>query len=142
LCETGGQSLEGSLETYLCEKQMLLVLDNFEQILPAALQIARLLTAAPRLKALVTSRAALRVRGEQEFPVSPLSLPDPKRLPAPEVLSQYAAVALFIERARAVRPDFTVTNENAPAVAEICHRLDGLPLAIELAAARVKLFSS
>jgi predicted ATPase/class 3 adenylate cyclase len=140
LRETGGQSIAESLKAYLREKQFLLVLDNFEQILPAAPQVVDLLAAAPGLKALVTSRAALRVRGEQEAPVSPLSLPDRKRLPGVEALSQYAAVALFIERAVAVRPDFAVTNENAPAVAEICHRLDGLPLAIELAAARVRLF--
>jgi predicted ATPase len=89
----------------------------------------------------VTSRAPLRLRGEREFPVSPLPLPDPKRLPPVERLRQYAAVELFIQRAVAAKPDFTVTNESVPTVAEICHCLDGLPLAIELAAARVRLFT-
>jgi predicted ATPase len=88
----------------------------------------------------VTSRVVLRLSGEHEFPVPPLALPDPRSLPAVDTLSQYAAVALFIQRALAVRPDFRVDNANAPAVAEICVRLDGLPLAIELAAARIKLF--
>jgi predicted ATPase/class 3 adenylate cyclase len=137
--ETGGASLVESLKRYLREKQLLLVLDNFEQVLDAAPTVAELLGAARRLKVLVTSRAVLRVRGEQEFPVPPLALPDPRRLPPVEALSQYAAVELFIQRAVNARADFTVTNENAPAVAEICHRLDGLPLAIELAAARVRL---
>ncbi len=101
--------------------------------------MAELLAGCPGLKILVTSRAALRLRAEREFPVPPLALPD-LRSPLPaEQLSQYEAVRLFVERAVAVRPDFAVTNENAPAVAEICHRLDGLPLAIELAAARSKI---
>jgi predicted ATPase/DNA-binding SARP family transcriptional activator len=130
-----------SLKDYLREKNLLLLLDNFEHLLAAAPVVAELLAAAPRLKVLVTSRAVLHLRGEHEFPVPPLAVPDPKRLPPSEELSQYAAVALFIQRALAVRPGFRVTNENAPAVAEICHRLDGLPLAIELAAARIKLFS-
>jgi predicted ATPase/Tfp pilus assembly protein PilF len=141
LRETGGQTAAESLKAHLREKRILLVLDNFEQILPAAPQVVDLLMAAPQLRTLVTSRAALRVRGEQEFPVPPLSLPDLKRLPPPEALLRYAAVSLFIERVRAVRPDFAVTNENAAAVAEICHRLNGLPLAIELAAARARIFS-
>ena len=118
---------------------MLLVLDNFEQVIDAAPQVSDLLSAAPRLKVLVTSREVLRLSGETDYPVPPLSLPDPKRLPSLEQLAQYEAVALFIERAVAVKPGFTITNENAPAVAEICHRLDGLPLAIELAAARVRV---
>ena len=118
---------------------MLLVLDNFEQVIDAAPRVTDLLTAAPRLKVLVTSREVLRLSGETDYPVPPLSLPDPKRLPALERFTQYDAVALFIERALAVKPAFAVTNENAPAVAEICHRLDGLPLAIELAAARVRV---
>jgi predicted ATPase/DNA-binding SARP family transcriptional activator/class 3 adenylate cyclase len=138
--EMGGTPLVDSLKAHLREKQLLLVLDNFEQVLPAATLVAELLAAASRLKVLVTSRAALRLNGEREFPVPPLAVPGPRQLPALEVLSQYAAVALFIQRAQAVKPGFAVTNENAPAVAEICHRLDGLPLAIELAAARVKLF--
>jgi predicted ATPase/class 3 adenylate cyclase len=122
-------------------KRMLLVLDNFEQILPAASSVSALLASGPDLKVIASSRAPLRISGEQEFPVPPLELPDPERLPSLEALAQSDAVRLFIERARAVKPDFMVTAENAPAVAEICYRLDGLPLAIELAAARVKLLS-
>src|SRR5262249_48070800 len=118
----------------------LLVLDNFEQIVAAAPRLVDLLTAAPRLKLLVTSRAALHVRGEQEFPVPPLSVPDPAQQLPVEALSRYAAVEVFVQRATSVRPDFALTAEDAPAVAEICRRLDGLPLAIELAAARTKLF--
>jgi predicted ATPase len=114
------------------------VLDNFEQVIDAAPLVTDLLTAAPRLKVLVTSREVLRLSGETDYPVPPLSLPDPKRLPPLERFTQYEAVALFIERAEAVKPAFTVTDENALAVAEICCRLDGLPLAIELAAARVR----
>ena len=122
-------------------KRMLLVLDNFEQILPAASSVSALLASGPDLKVIASSRAPLRISGEQEFPVPPLELPDPERLPSLEALAQSDAVKLFIERARSVKPDFMVTAENAPAVAEICYRLDGLPLAIELAAARVKLLS-
>jgi predicted ATPase/class 3 adenylate cyclase len=123
------------------EKRMLLVLDNFEQILPAATVVRDLLVAGPYLKVIASSRAALRLSGEQEFPVPPLELPDPERLPALEVLAQSDAVRLFVERAMAIRPDFRVTAENAAAVAEIVYRLDGLPLAIELAAARVKVLT-
>jgi predicted ATPase len=137
--ETAGQALLDSLQESLQDQQMLLVLDNFEQVVAAALLVAELLAACPRLKCLVTSRVVLRLSGEHEFPVPPLELPDPRRLPAINTLSQYAAVALFIQRALAVKPDFRVDNANAPAVAEICVRLDGLPLAIELAAARIKL---
>ncbi len=122
-------------------KRMLLVLDNFEQILPATPAVSALLASGPDLKVIASSRAPLRISGEQEFPVPPLELPDPERLPSLDVLAQSDAVKLFIERARAVKPDFMVTPENAAAVAEICVRLDGLPLAIELAAARVKLLS-
>lgn len=138
LREEGLTPLEG-LKEHLKGQEALLILDNFEQIVEAAPVVAELLSACPRLKVLVTSRAVLRIQGEREYPVPPLALPDLKRLPPTEVLSQYAAVQLFIQRAAAVQPDFVVTNENAPAVAEICARLDGLPLAIELAAARVKL---
>ncbi len=128
-----------TLKEYLRERQLLLVLDNFEQVVDAAPAIRELLAAAPRVSMLVTSREVLHLAGEQEFPVPPLALPDPAHLPPLASLSAFDAVALFIQRARAVRPDFAVTNANAPAVAEICARLDGLPLAIELAAARVKL---
>jgi predicted ATPase len=138
--ETGGQPLVEDLKTFLRVKQTLLVLDNFEQVLDAAPLVSQLLAAAPGLKALSTSRIVLKVRGEKEFPVPPLALPDPVRLPPLEVLSRYAAVELFIQRAVDVKSNFQVTNANAPAVAEICARLDGLPLAIELAAARIRLF--
>jgi predicted ATPase/class 3 adenylate cyclase len=139
--EGPGQTQAESLQEYLRDRQMLLVLDNFEQVLAAAPLVSELLAHCSRLKVLVTSRAVLHLRGEQEFPVPPLALPDLQRLPPMEALSQYAAVELFIQRALQVKPEFAVTNENAPAVAEICHRLDGLPLAIELAAARIRLFS-
>jgi predicted ATPase/DNA-binding CsgD family transcriptional regulator len=124
----------------LREQQLLLVLDNFEQVASAAPVIAHLLERVPRLKILVTSRVVLHAVGEHEYVVPPLSLPDLRRLPALEHLVEYTAVDLFIERARAVKPDFALTEANAPAVAEICVRLDGLPLAIELAAARLKIF--
>jgi len=137
--ETAEQSLLELLKASLREKQILLILDNFEQIVSAVEHVAALLTACLRLKIVVTSREVLHVRAEHEFAVPPLALPDPKRLPDPIVLSQYEAVALFIERAQAARPDFQVTNANTRAVAEICVCLDGLPLAIELAAARSKL---
>ena len=122
-------------------KRMLLVLDNFEQILSAAPVVGQLLGASAALKVIASSRAPLRIAGEQEFPVPPLELPDPQRLPSLEVLTQSDAVRLYVERAMAVRPDFRVTPENAAAVAEIVYRLDGLPLAIELAAARVKVLT-
>ncbi len=127
------------LQAFLRDKQFLLVLDNFEQVLEAALQLADLLAACPRLKVLVTSRFVLHVQGEQEFGVPPLAVPDPKHLPDLATLSQYEAVALFIARTQAVKPDFQLTDANALVVAQICVRLDGLPLAIELAAARSKL---
>ena len=139
--EIGSASVIARLKDYLHAKQILLVLDNFEQVLGAAPLVGELLAAGPRLKALVTSRAGLRLYGEREFAVPPLSLPDvQQRLPL-ERLTQYNAVRLFIERAQAVKADFIVTSANAPAVAEICVRLDGLPLAIELAAKRIKLFA-
>jgi len=137
--EAAGRSLQEQLEDYLREKQMLLLLDNFEQVIDAARLVADILTAAPRLKVLLTSREVLRLSGEADYPVPALSLPDPKGLPSLERFTQYEAVALFIERARAVKPTFSVTDENAPAVAELCHRLDGLPLAIELAAAHTRV---
>jgi predicted ATPase/DNA-binding winged helix-turn-helix (wHTH) protein len=129
------------LKAHVRDKQILLVLDNFEQVLAAALTLVELLTACPRLKLLVTSREVLRLSGEYEFSVPPLPVPDPRHLPPASTLPQYAAVALFLQRALAVKPDFAITPENTLAVAEICIRLDGLPLAIELAAARMKLFS-
>jgi predicted ATPase/DNA-binding CsgD family transcriptional regulator/Tfp pilus assembly protein PilF len=139
--ESGGQPLMQTLTDYLQSKQLLLVLDNFEHLLAAAPVVNELLAPAPQLKVLVTSRAPLHLSGEREYPVPPLALPDPKQLPPLESLSQYAALELFIQRAQAVKPDFSLTHQNADAVVEICYRLDGLPLAIELAAARVKMLT-
>jgi predicted ATPase/class 3 adenylate cyclase/DNA-binding CsgD family transcriptional regulator len=137
--EVAGQSLLERLSEELQPKQVLLLLDNFEQVVSAALVVADLLAACPQLKVLVTSRMVLHVRAEYEFAVPPLALPDPTHLRDLVALSQYEAVALFLQRAQAVKPDFHMTTANARAVAEICIRLDGLPLAIELAAARIKL---
>lgn len=139
--EAKDRPLIDSLKDHLRDKQMLLLLDNFEQVIPAAPLVAELLSACPRLKVLVTSRMALHLRGEHEFAVPPLALPDPKHLPSLEMLSQNAAVALFIQQARAVKHDFVMTGESATVIAQICIRLDGLPLAIELAAARIKVLS-
>jgi predicted ATPase/class 3 adenylate cyclase len=132
-------SPRGRLLSHFRERQALLVLDNFEQVLAAATLVADLIRACPGLKVITSSRGPLRISGEQEMPVPPLALPDPGA--SAERVSQYEAVRLFIDRAVAVKPGFAVTNENAPAVAEICARLDGLPLAIELAAARVRLLT-
>ena len=137
--ELAEQPLLDLLKAFLREQQLLLLLDNFEQVVSAAIQVATLLAACPQLKVLVTSRMVLHVQAEQEFAVPPLSLPDPRHLPEVVVLAQYEALALFIQRAQAARPEFQLTNANARAIAEICMHLDGLPLAIELAAARIKL---
>ena len=139
--ETGDTPLIESLKHSLRDKQMLLLFDNFEQLLVTAPFVTELLMACHKLKALVTSRAALRVEGEREFPVQPLALPRPSDVASPDALSTYAAVELFVKRAQAVKPHFALTKDNARAVADICIRLDGLPLAIELAAARIKLLS-
>ena len=125
----------------LAAKDVLLVLDNFEHLLPASWVAERLLAAAPRLRILATSRAPLRIYGEQEQHVPPLAVPDPDRRPTLEVVSRYEAVMLFRDRANAARAGFAVTDETAPVVAGICARLDGLPLAIELAASRVKVLT-
>jgi predicted ATPase/class 3 adenylate cyclase len=138
--DPGGGALD-RLAEQLAGKVLLLVLDNFEQVIDAAPQIGELLSRLPDARVLATSRSPLRVYGEQEFPVPPLALPDPRHLPDLETLGQFASVALFVERAMAVRPGFAVDPTNAPAIAEICVRLDGLPLAIELAAARVRVLS-
>lgn len=127
------------LKAFLHNKQLLLLLDNFEQVVSAAPELTELLTACLNLKILVTSRAVLHIQGEYEYPVPPLALPQRTQLSANEDLSQYAAVALFLERALAVKPDLAVTQANMQAIAAICVHLDGLPLAIELAAARIKL---
>ncbi|MDP9325750.1 MAG: hypothetical protein M3O87_04340, partial [Candidatus Dormibacteraeota bacterium] len=139
--ENPGRDIEQAVKDYLKERELLMVLDNFEQALSAAPMVADLVAGSPRLRLIVTSRAALHISSEQEYEVPPLSLPDPKNLPPLAALSQYESVALFIDRAISVRSDFAITNENAPAVAEICSRLDGLPLAIELAAARMRLLT-
>lgn len=144
--EVGGQPLLESLQDYIQDRQMLLVLDNFEQVVAAAPLVGKLLAGCRRLKLLVTSRATLHLYGEQEYPAQPLALPDAERLRAIGVdqlhsLGEVAAVALFVQRAGAVKPDFALTTTNATAVAEICISLDGLPLAIELAAAKLKLFT-
>ena len=137
--EQPDRPLLASLQAHLRDRRLLLVLDNFEQLQAGAPLVAQLLEAAPDLVVLVTSRERLHLRGEQEYPVPPLGLPDAASLSHLDALTQYDAVALFIRRAQAVRPDFEIDNLSAPAVAGICARLDGLPLAIELAAARVKL---
>lgn len=139
LKEVGKRSLFERLKAYLRDKRLLLFLDNFEHVAEAAPVVTELLAAYPYLKALITSRASLRLSGEHEYPIPPLQLPDSGELPDPERIGSSESVALFVERARAARPDFELTGENARTVAEICTRLDGLPLAIELAATRVKL---
>jgi predicted ATPase/DNA-binding CsgD family transcriptional regulator len=139
LKEAGTRPLLELLKTYLQEKHLLL-LDNFEQVVTAAPLVAELLDACAELKVVVTSREVLHLRAEHQFPVLPLSLPDLKHLPDAETLPKYTAVALFVQRAQAVKPDFQLTKADAHVIAEICVRLDGLPLAIELAAARIKLF--
>jgi predicted ATPase/DNA-binding XRE family transcriptional regulator len=129
------------LSEYLSRQEALLILDNFEQVAQAGPQIAQLLAVCPQVKTLITSRVALRVRGEHEFAVPPLDTPDLARLPTLEDLTRYAAVTLFMQRAQAVKPNFEVTPALAPTIAAICTRLDGIPLALELAAARIKLLA-
>ena len=136
---TSAGPLITDLESYLRPRRLLLALDNFEQVMGAAPLLAELLAAAPGLVVLVTSRTVLRLSGEHEFPVPPLPVPPAGVGRDPADLQRYASVSLFVERAHAVAPGFELTDENAGAVAEICRRLDGLPLAIELAAARVRL---
>jgi len=135
-----GQPPEERVRSHLRDRTALLVLDNFEQVVAGAPVVADLLTSAPRLTIITTSRAPLRIAGEQEFPVPPLSLPEPGIEDA-DLLMRSEAARLFVERAMAVRPDFSLTSANAAAVAEIVRRLDGLPLAIELAAARIRLLA-
>jgi predicted ATPase/class 3 adenylate cyclase/Tfp pilus assembly protein PilF len=140
LRDGGPRPVVEDLVEYLKSKRLLLVLDNFEQVIGAAPDVPRILAACPGVKMLVTSREALRVYGEQELPVPTLACPGLDVPHTPEQQAAYPAVTLFVQRARAVRPAFALTAENAAAVGEICRKLDGLPLAIELAAARVKLF--
>jgi predicted ATPase/class 3 adenylate cyclase len=139
--EKPGQSLSETLNDYLRDKHLLLVLDNFEQLVGAGPAVSALLAGAQNLKALVTSRAPLHLSGEHEYSVPPLAVPDLDASEPPATLAAYEAVQLFVERAQAVKPEFELTGENASAVAEICARLDGLPLAIELASARVRILS-
>src|SRR5215469_6548028 len=141
LRETGTRSLLEELQSALAEKSLLLLLDNFEQVLAASPPLADLVAACPHLQLLVTSRKVLRLYGEQEFVVSPLPLPDLNHLPTHDMLSQFAALTLFVQRAKAITPQFEMTATNAHSIAEVCVRLDGLPLAIELAAARTRLLS-
>ncbi|HWI00685.1 MAG TPA: AAA family ATPase, partial [Propionibacteriaceae bacterium] len=142
LTETADQSLLNDLERQLHDHRALLVLDNFEQVMAAAPTVVELLSACPRLKLLVTSREALHVGGEHLYAVPPLSLPQVGRdRPTAAELAKYEAVQLFVERAQAARPDFRLSEQNSAAIADICLRLDGLPLAIELATARINLFS-
>ncbi len=137
--ERGTQPIIELVKAALRDKRFLLLLDNFEQVVIAAPFIEELLAVCPNVKILVTSRAVLHLQSEYAFPVAPLSLPELTLRPEPALLAQYASIALFVQRAQALLPTFQVTQRNAPAVAEICVRLDGLPLAIELAAARIKL---
>jgi len=136
----GEPSLVEQIAAHLEEKRLLLVLDNYEHLLQGTGVVSTLLHRCPQPQVLVTSRIPLHVTGEREYPVPPLSLPDPASLPDPGKLSGYDALVFLVDRARAVQPDFSLTDENAASVVAICRKLDGLPLAIELAAARVKLF--
>jgi predicted ATPase/class 3 adenylate cyclase len=139
LQELPGSTIPETLKNYVREKELLLVLDNFEQVVEGAPFVKELLLAAPGLKAIVTSRTPLRIAGEYEYRVPLLSLPGEEKDLLPDRLAELESVQLFVERARAAKTGFTLTAENAPAIAETCRRLDGLPLAIELAAARVRL---
>jgi predicted ATPase len=139
--EVAGEGLLDTLARRIGDRGVVLVLDNLEQIPAAGSVIAELLAASPGLGVLATSRAPLHVRGEQQYPLAPLRLPSPVELASLEDLAEIEAVKLFVERARAIDPAFALTRENAVAVAGICARLDGLPLAIELAAARTRLFT-
>jgi predicted ATPase/DNA-binding SARP family transcriptional activator len=141
LSKVQDETLLDGIKAFLSERRLLLVLDNFEQILPAAPVVGQLLDAAPGLKVVVTSRSPLGLSGEQEFPVPPLRVPSLEDLPAIEELSGFDAVALFVARSRAVDPKFSLTAEAAATVAAITVRLDGLPLALELAAARMRLLT-
>jgi predicted ATPase/class 3 adenylate cyclase len=137
--ESPGRPVLDALCDFLADKHLLLVLDNFEQVIGAAGMVSELAKAGPHIKIVPTSRTNLNVYGEHEYSVPPLALPDVKQLPPLDKLTHYEAIELFIERARAVKAEFNMSADDAPAVAEICVRLDGLPLAIELAAARVRV---
>ena len=137
--ESWGQASLENLKAFLRNKKMVLVLDNFEQVIEAAPQVAEIAQTSPDVKLLVTSRMRLQLRGEHEFQVPPLAMPPLDRVAPVEELLTYDSIRLFVERATAIKSDFAITDKSASAVAEICQRLDGLPLAIELAAARVKI---
>lgn len=137
----GGKAPMDALRTHLHDREALLALDNFEHLLPAAPTLSELLEASPRLTVLTTSRVLLRVSGEHSFPVPSMSLPDRGSSMSLAETRNAEAVRLFVERAESVRPGFELTDRNAPVIGEICHRLDGLPLAIELAAARCNVLS-
>jgi predicted ATPase/Tfp pilus assembly protein PilF len=139
ITEEPGRDLATQVSSALRSRRTLLILDNFEQVTAAAADVAGLLEGCPHVDVLVTSREVLRIRGEREHTVAPLPMPKLLDLPPADMMSMYDAVALFVERARAIDPAFELTTANAAAIAEICTRLDGLPLALELAAARVKL---
>ena len=139
--EEGARSVSETLMIELRNQNSLLVLDNFEQVIEASPWIAKLVGAASLIRVLVTSRSPLRIQGEQEFSVPPLALPDPAQAPRPEELTRFEALSLFVERASAIDPRFALSEGNGRAIAEICRRLDGLPLAIELAASRLRLLS-
>ena len=142
LRETGGRPARDQLHAYLRNKRMLLVLDNLEHLLGAAPEVATLLAACPSLKVLATSRAPLRLRGEREYPVEPLAVPEPARVPDTGGVFVAAAARLFVERAGEADPAFSLTERNAGAVAAICWRLDGLPLALELAAVSIRFLGA
>ncbi|MDQ6695655.1 MAG: tetratricopeptide repeat protein [Chloroflexota bacterium] len=141
VAETAGRPLLAALIEYLRDKQILLLLDNFEQVVEAASVVAEIMQSAPHVNILVTSRAALHIRGEKVLLVPPLGVPDTEQPQTRSDLLQIEAVVLFVARAQDVQSDFELTEENAPAVAAVCARLEGLPLAIELAAARMQLLS-
>jgi len=141
--ETPGTALVDSLCTHLGSREILLVLDDCEHLIDACATLSEaLLRHCQELRILTTSREALRVPGETIFSIRPLSLPGPRRLPAVDSLSEYEVARLFSDRARAAKPDFALSENNAMAVAQVCHRLDGIPLAIELAAARARVLSA
>jgi predicted ATPase len=140
--EQPGRPLTETLSDYLASKKVLLVLDNCEHLIEACAELAEaLLRSCPGLRVLTTSREALDISGEVAWPVPSLSLPDLRRMPNIESLSRYESARLFLERTEAVKPTFALTEQNAPSVAKICYRLDGIPLALELAAARTKVLS-
>jgi predicted ATPase/class 3 adenylate cyclase len=141
LREQGSRPIIETVSDYLSGRKTLLLLDNFEQVVDAAPLISQLLHRAPELRVVVTSRAPLLLTGEHEYPVPPMSLPDLQRLPDLVRLADYESIRLFVQRAQSLRPSFALTADNARAITEICVRLDGLPLAIELAAARIRLLS-